>query len=75
MTAIAGMEILASDLRMILGAFEFMDGAIGTIDGAHQVELLLTNECGDVFRIGYGENVEVALLGITLVENGSRSKP
>lgn len=65
---VTDMEILASDLRMILEAFTFMDDAIGTIDGVRQVELLLTNECGDVFRIGYGEAGEPALLGITAVQ-------
>lgn len=57
------MELIESDLRMIISVFAQLE-CLATIDGVHDVEIRIKNECDDTIVIGYGENGDPAVLDV-----------
>lgn len=63
-------ELLMSDMRLVMDAMNALDDCCKALEGAHVVELHVTNECGDIFVIGYGENAEAAVLRVVSDSSG-----
>lgn len=62
------MELIRADLLMILDIFNQLE-ILAAIDGVHDAEIRIKNECGDTIVVGYGENGDPAVLDVELPED------